>query len=666
MSTNCTVATCVVTLTSLAITTPPIHGMAADVGDLAYELAEASAAALQPVEGRGNAAATYLRAFTALENAEITTEEWLAEGTSPRSPATWNPTLAKSLLNKSAEAISLSRQAAQFPWTAFGSDQPRTRGEIMPHLTPMRRLSRLIGMQARMDRIEGRDREANAMLRDICLIAQHTASDRVPIASLAASACALQAIEGIGEAIALGVVQSNDARSFLSVLGTGTDSFGYADAVASEREATLDWLHEDLAGALEEYSLARGETILESPRLVDNVKVAFDEVEAILRIDDPLEAKQRTAGFESDLAAGAYGALAQHLLANHARIIGIKLHMQKHVTRLESDLRAIQLGQDPATLANAAVLYEYAFPSIYSISHDDQEALEMVRGFVSVLGSTDGLPESTIRRAQEVLKRLEPARALIARAASCQRCTWAEAETAERLGRAIGEGTWIKPMRAIARICELEAALAIDNGNFAKANRSLADALAVAVHLADGSHLLGSVVAAATVVEVAELSKLTAGTKAVEGTRILLEKRLARVNQNDPLSWKASRESALRSQLRSILSHRFKIDEDTIAQRIARWNLDRLTSITYELQRQSDNVGELLSLDDVVVPENVNDRKKRLRAAGDQLDQVLMIIDTTKPIRTEKWRARALEALHSIQDDLFYSHQRLASSAVGQ
>ena len=157
-----------------------------------------------------------------------------------------------------------------------------------------------------------------------------------------------------------------------------------------------------------------------------------------------------------------------------------------------------------------------------------------------------------------------------------------------------------------------------------------------------------------------------AGTKAVEGTRILLEKRLARVNQNDPLSWKASRESALRSQLRSILSHRFKIDEDTIAKRIARWNLDRLTSITYELQRQSDNVGELLSLDDVVVPENVNDRKKRLRAAGDQLDQVLMIIDTTKPIRTEKWRARALEALHSIQDDLFYSHQRLASSAVGQ
>ena len=253
MSTNCTVIAPSIALTCLFMTTHTIHGLPADAGCGTLGLKDASEAALRPVEGRGNAATSYVRAFDALDQSGITADEWLIEGSSPADLAVWDPELARSLLEKSEEAIEFARAASRQSWVAFGMIGPRQRGAIRPQLTPMRRLSRLMGMQARMLRIEGRDHEANDILRDICLIAHHTASENVPVASLAASACALQAMEGIEEAIALGAIDQTTAASLRAALGSSMDPFGHADSVAAEREATLDWLNEKPAEAHEEY-----------------------------------------------------------------------------------------------------------------------------------------------------------------------------------------------------------------------------------------------------------------------------------------------------------------------------------------------------------------------------------------------------------------------------
>ena len=400
----------------------------------------------------------------------------------------------------------------------------------------------------------------------------------------------------------------------------------------------------------------------ESSCPISDVASAFDEVESILRIDDPGEATARTSTFESDLLAGSYGPLSAHLLGNHARIIRIKIHMQEQVCALDSKLRTIQLGMEPIMLANAAVLYEYAFPYVLSLDRKDQEVLEIVRRFVSIVGSTDGLPESTITQARNVLRSLQPALEIVSRAAWCRNCTWKEAQNAERLDIALGEGDWVRPMQGLVRICLVDAALAIDEGRDRDASRAIADALAVGLHLADGSHFLASAVSSAMATEIAEMTAVAIDHGGLSGANMLFEERLARIDRHDPLAWRASRAMTVHSHLADVLAHEFTT-EASLTRRMQRWDDDRLASITFLLQNKGRSNGALLALDKVVA-KNTEARDKRIRNAGDQLDQVLMILDDTRPIRTRELRTSALLALDSIRKGLS-SHQRtIARSAV--
>lgn len=678
MSTNCTAVVSAVALTSLLITTPSAFAIDAGDADLdatTLELIRQYDEALLPPEDHDNAAVRYREAIDALGSARITSDEWLLEGSSPTDSLNWDPRLARSILAKSAGAIGLAREAAQLPWAEFGIDRSRGRNVLLPHLTPLRRLSRLMAMQVRALRTEGRDAEAHELLVDICSLSQHTASDRLPVASLAASACSLQAIQGIDEAIALGAISKDQAKQLRATLGSTHDPFNYADAVLGERDLIIPWLQSNPETALAELGLssgtihgdnlgaflADGESFNEA---LDALSHGFDRVHAILRVEDPTIARTMLAEFKQALSEGAFGELGAHLLLNHPRVVRVKLDMQERIGVIDASLREIQLGADPITFANAATLYAFAFPHVKHLDSEAQDTLETVRRYAAVVGSTKGLPREAILRAQKVLARLTPARQLVARATWCDTCTWKRAEDAERLSFAIGEGEWVRPMRALARIRLVEAVLALEDGRPADANLAIADALAVGLHLADGSHLLGSVVGSATLNEVAEIARIAEvnGTFANDSrAHALFEQRLQRFDPSDPLAWRAGRSAMMRVQLVEHLANRFNLDSTIAARRLVACDNDRLASIGYLLvdgdlqlfeyrfEREPNTKDDvLLSLADIIVLEaRTGDR---LRAARRHLDQVLMIVDDTRPIAAMTWHERGLEAVESIQE----------------
>jgi hypothetical protein len=338
-----------------------------------------------------------------------------------------------------------------------------------------------------------------------------------------------------------------------------------------------------------------------------------------------------------------------------------KIHFEETLAEYRRIMGAIASGENPDNFANAAILYEQAFPYLARISEKDQEILEMVRKIVSVTGSCDAIPKAMLDEIRGLLEQSAPALSILHRATRFEQCNWEYATLAENYGLAIPIGEWVRPMRAAVRLILAEAALAVciadADGDDSDVVRAIADALAVALHLGDGTHLMSSVVSAASldeVVTMAEsiLARRTLGT----ANKTLLADRFARLDGGDPLGWEAARAAMLRESIHEILM-RYGLDDPEDASQLARnWDNERLVAIAYYQQQddptkadhlppfpRNEGRGELYAIDDVV--EIDDESHQRLGSAHRRLIELLQILDTEQPIDTTRWAARGNDAI---------------------
>jgi hypothetical protein len=593
-------------------------------------------------------------AIKALEDAGISTEEWLIEGVSPADGFQWNPALARSVLKKSARAIELARGASRISWHDYGPSSPKASDGNLTHLSPLRRLSRLMAMQARDYRARGLDGQANQILADMGALTSRIASTGAVEASLTANICAGNAMNGIEEAIATGTIDSSNAALLRESMGEGHDPLGCDDGMRADQQQMIPWLRENSEVAVAiSGPLSIGVSFEDE---LEGVESGFETIRMILQTEDADRARVLLEDFKASLRAGAHGQLAEQFLANHARLADIKISHQDRRDGIDGALREIQFGANPIDHANASTLYAYAFAHVRALDDEQQDALETVRRYATTIRSVRSVPVESLNRAREVLSGLKVMRSLVERAGSCGRCDWPQALKAKRLGTAIGEGEWLRPMRALSRVLLAEAVVAQADERDEDAGRAIIDCLAIALHLGDGSHLLGTVVASAILLEITEVMGLDFGD-AIDGNPEL-EQRLARVDASDPLGWRAAREATLRG--RSTLHHapNQRTGSDRWLRRLRGLDDDDLAAIDYLLvddehagfryrfECGTRQQGMLFGLEEII--ELTDDQRRRLRRAPRKLGPLLMILGEFKTIDVDRWRRTGFAALDLI------------------
>ena len=601
-------------------------------------------------------------------------EVWDAVERNP-GPGAYQSAAVRRILERNASAIEHAKRASRLGTADFGINTDAGMMTLLPHLNYMRRLSRVMTLQADMERSNGRMNDAAGTMSALMQMSSHAASDGIVISSLVSMASIQSGFDSINDAIARGQLDAESARIMLDGFDFESDDpfrfkdLGYTEIEMLEKTiaqfddpgpqlaAEMDWLVDE---EIEDTPLA-SMSPEEVDELLEQARPGFELGARALAEDDPDRAMAMMAEFQSQLEAGDFGLLAQLFMTDFDRLLKSKIHFEEQLGKYRRIMGAIASGENPDRFANAAILYEQAFPYLARISEKDQEILEMVRKIVTVTGSCDAIPKAMLDEIRSLLEQSAPALSILHRAARFEQCDWKYATRAENYGLAIPMGEWVRPMRAAVRLILAEAALASclaeAGGDDSNVARTIADALAVALHLGDGTHLMSSVVSAASLDELVSMAESILARRALgTASKNLLADRFARLDGGDPLGWKAARAAMLRESTHEILM-RYGLDDPEDARQLAsNWDNQRLATIAF-YQRRTDSPeagflppfprnegrGELFAIDDVVVVDDAG--HQRLGATHQRLIELLQIIDVEQPIDTTRWKATGNDAI---------------------
>ena len=645
--------------------------------------------ALQPGDDRENAALVYMRAFDELiQLGDGFQDDWMRimeHIEEQPGPASYQTREVADLLERGSRALQLAHEASALDYADFGPNVEDGYMTLVPHLAPMRELSRLLSLESNMRRANGESTSSADSLAALMNLSRHSASDGMVINSLVGLSCAQQGFDSIEDAIARGDLDQASAKIALGGFDAkNPDPFQFARSMGSELEsleATMLSLNYDAAEFAEMFgTFTDGEkngTIelirnLDEEEFAEQLELArpgFELAQTAFLEEDPEKAKKAIAELEEDLLAGEYGLLAEIVMPSYDLLLDRKIQADNQIRRYTSILEKIAGGADPANFANAAVLYEQAFPYLARITKSDQELLDMIRKIVAVTGSCDDIPDAMLDEARGALEQAAPIIGILRGAAKFERCEWKADIVAERRGEVIPFGEWVRPMRAAIRLLLAEAAMisCLDEDDVEEDSsdliRSLADAFAVSVHLGDGSHLAGSVASAAAATELMELARaVLPGRSCSVESRDLLDRRLARIAGNDPLGWSAAREATLRPPFFRVIMG-FGLRNPIDAERLARnWNTERLAAIAFLAAARKvdeetparpsfpgdDGLGELFGISDII---ELDDKETALLGTPrTRLIELLEVVDRIEPIRTNHWQSRGNDSLAELAE----------------
>lgn len=641
--------------------------------------------ALNPKNHKRNAAVIYREAFDelarigpALQELQTQIDDQLE--TDPGRDAYRTPAV-HALRAQAQSVLAKARMGARMDFVEFGLNDSDGFETILPHYGPMRQMGQLLNLETRALRAEGRPGEAAETLGDLMRMSRHTSSDNMLIGSLVGASVARLSFDALDDAVAWGELDASQAQSMLRALDADTeDPYGFSGSLTGEFDLLVeslaamenpgDELAELLAATPEQFE-ALGPEITELntesvEALTAPTREAYDLAAATFAETDPDTARTLAKQLEAAIAQGEYGALAKVILPTITQALEIKLDLDKRRKYAKATLRAIASGEDPARFANAAILYAQAFPKLRRISPRRQETLEIVRQIVTVTGSCDSIPQAMLDEVSASLEEAAPIIGLLRSAAQFERCEWKEAALMASPDNALAQGRWVAPMRAAARLLQAQAALAVCMGEPGEAERAnaLADALAVGIHLGDGTHLFGSATAAASLTDTIELYATTAKSSGALTAKHheVFETRLARIDGSDPIGFNSARLNANRESVYRIPLH-FGINDAENAERLVRfWSADRLATLVFmqitdgleeatvvETFPVGNSNGELFLLEDVM---QINDATREKLNAHTKLFDLLAAVDSTRPINITFWRARGLEALSQLDRQL--------------
>ncbi|MHC4100231.1 MAG: hypothetical protein ACYSW1_05015 [Planctomycetota bacterium] len=397
---------------------------------VAAVLVAAGPVAGQTADSR-NAAAWYQRSFARLGSIQITDDEWKAIREYQRDPHAAPSATVRAVLARAEPALSAARRGARQGHNDFGLDYSQGYELLLPHLSQLRNVGRLMAADAKLRLHDGSASTAADQIASMYRMSDHLGTDATIISSLVGQvifeAADQMAASGIDRG-AFGPAESTALRDALKQLGPD-DPFAMIGAIETEKLIMVDWLREryaeaeDRASLFEDFSMEPGaEEALAGLTLMDQTQFegALDEADETLgrvieafKMDDPNEARFVLEQIVAECQNGEHGPLAM-LMPSYSRLYEKLLEARAQVAERDAQLAAIIAGTvAPGELANAAVLYLQVVEMIGQI---DPARLEQLLEVASQpLQPIEDEPAETLRSAAGIVETLR-------RAAQIPRC----------------------------------------------------------------------------------------------------------------------------------------------------------------------------------------------------------------------------------------------------
>ncbi|MBM4107073.1 MAG: hypothetical protein FJ257_12490 [Phycisphaerae bacterium] len=344
-----------------------------------------------------NAAEIYRQAFAAWEALAAEDRETISNALGdPRTIVAAAPETTVAL-DRAGRAIDLFLQASQVEGCDWGLDRSKGFALLLPHLAPMRELSRAAALSAVRDLAGGRSDAAIASLEAVSRSTRHLSADPVLVDSLVGGAILGLSSSAIESAIELGAIDAASAarleqalpKDVVDAIGVDaalhTEGEVFAEEIARIRagDETLadDFVDQEIPGASATLQQADAE-VLDAAM----AKVRGFGERAIAAMADPDRAARSAALAAIDADVEALRAsdpeVAGALLAfmpSHASLGRAITRIEDRVLATRTTLHAIAAGEDPARFVNGAIDYLRTIAFIEQTPPRLQVAIELLR-----------------------------------------------------------------------------------------------------------------------------------------------------------------------------------------------------------------------------------------------------------------------------------------------
>lgn len=589
--------------------------------------------------------------------------------------------VARRRLELTDDLVKEIREVLKADYFDFGVDRSAGFNMLIPHLSPLRQIARLLEMRAKILIRESKWDEAKMVLVDLLDLSVVTREDETLISSLVGASIAAMAFNILEEAMTEQRLDAQSAMPFrMATMYLSRDPYGFRGALSGEYElleANKEYfVNKDIDGIMslgvtdEDKAYLTGLDPESFQAVLEKTRAAYDQVADVLDADDEEQMVDLTNQFMDDLSKGKHGPLATMFVEPWAGIMFNMLRIGMFHEAMAESLRQITRGVDPGYFGNARRLYDEWLPKVGRISVSDQETMTMVRNIVLVSGTCDALPESLREQLQSVFEMLRPVRTGLLRAAKIRRCIDWSRQNRMFKGDGYSIGPKVREMQAAGRLLLTEAALGIcqhedglETGK--QVSDSLIGALGIAIHMADGSHLMGQLAATALLEEIAELLQLGMKNGSVDSNIVSeLQERLQRCQGNDLLNWKKTQRMLHGTRVLETIET-FGMTDRNLSRRLARgWSDDRLfLAQFYDGGRPASEdsplespkfiyggngrQGDLHSLDHIFNPSDHD--LEMLEGPHERLLQLINAIDTVESPSISEWKLRSFEAYEKIE-----------------
>jgi hypothetical protein len=446
--------------------------------------------------------------------------------------------------------LSAARRGVQQDQSDFGLDYGQGYELLLPHLSPLRNVARLMAADAKLRLADGSAVGAADEIAAIYRMSDHLGSDATIISSLVGQvifeAADQVAASGIDRG-AFGPAESAVMREGLKELGPD-DPFSIIGAIETEKLLMVDWLRrrygeaEDRASMMEDLSMEPGAAeAVAGLTLVDETQFeaalqgaddALGRVVEAFRMDDPDEARLVLEQIAAECRNGEHGPLAL-LMPNYGRLYGKLLEARALVARRDAQLAALIAGTTaPEALANAAVLYLQAVEMIGQIDPARLRKLDQVAGLP--LQPIEAEPAETLRSAEGILETLR-------RAAQMPRCDFSIVHGREP--PVIPE--YLAGLRWAGRLLVADAVRMLQEADDEQAADRLEICFRMSAHLAGDAILASSLMAHNVFSGADELARWALANDAFSvDDRVRLLSGVEAMSRKDPFGYVASLRSA--------------------------------------------------------------------------------------------------------------------------
>ena len=590
--------------------------------------------------------------------------------------------VARRRLELTDDLVKQIREVLKAEYFNFGTDRSAGFNMLIPHLSPLRQLARLLELRAKILIRENKWAEAKMVLVVLLDLSVVTREDETVISSLVGASIAAVALNILEEAMTERRLDAQSAMPFrMATMHLSKDPYGFRGALMGEYElleaSTKYFVERDIDAIMN-----LGMTVEEKAYLssldqnsfraeLEKSRAAYDQIANLLDVEDEEQILNLANRFMDDLAEGRHGPLANIFAEPWTGIMFNMIRIEMFHEAMAESLRQITRGVDPGYFGNARRLYDEWLPKVGRISVSDQETMTMVRNILLVSGTCDALPESLREQLQSVFEMLRPVRTGLLRAAKIRRCVDWSTQNKMFKGNGDSIGPKVRGMQAAGRLLLTEAALGIcqhedglETGKLV--SESLVGALGIAIHMADGSHLMGQLAATSLLEEIAELLELAMKNGSVDSDIVPeLQERLQRCQGDDLLNWKKTQRMLQGTRVLETIET-FGMKDRTLSRRLARgWSEDRLflaqfydggrparedtplKSPTFKYDKNGRQ-GALHSLDHIFNPSDQD--LEVLDGSHERLLQLINAIDTVESPSILAWKMRCFEAYEKISE----------------